>query len=162
LDSDLLQNSLDNIDLAIEEIRKLSHTLVAPSLGNITLIEAIRDLVSEIRLVTPLQLKLITGNFNEKVLNKNIKLMFYRIVQEQLHNILKHAQAKNAGIELSTTSHTFRLTIKDDGVGFDSSKKEEGIGLRNIRNRVEFYDGCMRIISTPGMGCTLEVSVPVT
>ena len=161
LHSDLLQSSLDQIDLAIEEIRKLSHTLVAPSLSSITLIESIKELVEEIRLVTPLQLTFTTGNFNEEVLNKNIKLMFYRIVQEQLHNILKHAHAKNAGIELSTTAHRFLLIIKDDGTGFDSNKKEEGIGLRNIRNRVEFYDGSIRIISAPGMGCTLEVSVPV-
>jgi signal transduction histidine kinase len=79
---------------------------------------------------------------------------------DQINNILKHSGAKNVTVQLSTLPAFIRLTITDDGRGFDTGKKNEGIGLRNIRNRAEFYDGSMRIITAPARGCTLEVSIP--
>jgi PAS domain S-box-containing protein len=161
LHSELLQKSLENIILAIEQIRQLSHALVAPSLGDITLVDAIKQMIENISLTKSLQVELSVINYDENAIEKNIKLMFYRIVQEQMNNILKHAKAKNATIQLSAAADHFILIIKDDGIGFDTSKSYEGIGLRNIMNRARFYDGTTRIISAPGMGCTLEVSIPV-
>ena len=160
LQSELLQNCLDNILLAIHETRQLSHTLVAPSLGDVTLTEAIEELLKEIHLVTSLRGQLITKNYNENVLDKNIQLIFYRIVQEQINNIVKHSGATNITVTLSISPDAIILSVTDDGHGFDTNKKAEGIGLRNIRHRAEFYDGNSRIISAPGKGCTLEVSVP--
>jgi two-component system sensor histidine kinase UhpB len=161
LHSELLEKSQEYITLAIEESRKLSHTLIAPSLGEITLIDAIRDLIGDIHFTTSLRLELNTGNFNEEGINKNIKLMFYRVVQEQINNIMKHSGAQHATIELRATAEYLLLTIRDDGIGFDTQKTPGGIGLRNISNRARFYDGSIRIISAPGKGCTLEVIIPV-
>jgi len=53
------------------------------------------------------------------------------------------------------------LTIADNGVGFDTSQKSKGIGLKNIKSRVDFYSGSMNVISAPGQGCTLEVCIPL-
>jgi PAS domain S-box-containing protein len=156
-----LQKSQEHITLAIEEIRKLSHSLIAPSLGDISLLEAIEKLTAEIQLTTPLSIKLIRETYNESLLSKDLKLTFYRIIQEQLNNILKHSGAKKVIIQLITLSGYIRLSIKDDGRGFDSSKKAAGIGLRNIKNRVEFYDGTADIHSSPGKGCTLEITIPI-
>ncbi|HKZ65374.1 MAG TPA: ATP-binding protein, partial [Chitinophagaceae bacterium] len=161
LHSDLLQSCLENITLAIEETRKLSHTLVAPSLGNITLIQAIEGLLREISVITSIQGKLITRDYNEDALEKNIKLIFYRIVQEQINNILKHSGASSIIIQIIMTSNHILLSITDNGHGFDTNKKTEGIGLRNIRHRAEYYDGSIQIISAPGKGCTLEVNIPI-
>ncbi len=67
--------------------------------------------------------------------------MIYRVVQEQLNNILKHSKAKSASVELSVTDSEIVLLITDDGVGFDTGTGFQGIGLRNIHNRISLYDG---------------------
>jgi signal transduction histidine kinase len=89
-----------------------------------------------------------------------MKLTCYRIVQVQLNNIIKHARASRATIRLRTTDG-LELTIQDDGIGFHPDKKIPGIGLRNIRNRVGYYNGQVRIQSAPGQGCTLTVNIPL-
>lgn len=157
----LLYKAQHNIVLAINEIRKLSHTLVAPSLGPITLIQAIEELFTDIRMTTSLHLEVFTCNYNEKEIENNVNLMFYRIIQEQINNVVKHSGAKNVVVKLSTTAENIQLTIEDDGKGFDARKTSSGIGLRNIRNRVDYYDGSTRIISAPGEGCILKVTIPV-
>jgi len=136
--SELLQKSLENIVLAMDELRQLSHSLVAPSLGDVTLIGAIKQLMENIHFTESLKVELKINNYNEDVLNKDIKLMFYRITQEQFNNILKHARAINVIIQIDTTPDKLELIIKDDGIGFDTSKKVKGIGIRNIINRIFF------------------------
>jgi two-component system sensor histidine kinase UhpB len=93
-DLEIMKKSHEHIVLAIEEIRKLSHSLVAPSLGSITLIEAIEALFANIRMATSLELELVIQNFNEEGIDKNINLMFYRIIQEQINNVIKACRGK--------------------------------------------------------------------
>jgi PAS domain S-box-containing protein len=161
LTPELLEKSYNNVDMAIQEIRRLSHKLIAPSLGEISLEQAIKSLIDMISRISPLKLNFIPHSFDEYSIDKNKKLMFYRIVQEQVNNILKHAKAKNASVYLSSTGEHVVLTVKDDGIGFDTDKISDGVGLRNITNRAGFYNGVVRIVSSPGKGCTLEVSVPL-
>jgi two-component system sensor histidine kinase UhpB len=85
--------------------------------------------------------------------------MIYRILQEQLSNIIKYSNAEEASITIKKENDSLVLTITDNGVGFDPSAKSDGIGLKNIKSRVEHYSGKMQIISAPGKGCTLEISV---
>lgn len=157
---DLLDKSYKNIQQAIEEIRRLSHRLVAPSLGDISLVQALSQLLSNMRLVSPIKLNLDTEDYQEQLADTNVRLMFYRIVQEQLNNILKHAGAKMVAIRLHTSASHITLTITDDGAGFDTSTTAAGIGLRNITNRAAVYNGTTRIVSEPGKGCMLEVAIP--
>jgi two-component system sensor histidine kinase UhpB len=93
-------------------------------------------------------------------LSNNKKLIIYRIVQEQINNILKHSRATESQIELKTHNKKLQLLIKDNGVGFDPKKKAKGIGLNNIISRVEMHNGDMEIISSPGNGCMLKVEIP--
>ena len=111
--------------------------------------------------MTPISISLASSNFNEKVLGESLKLMIYRIVQEQINNILKHAAASKVTISIETDTDNIYLSIVDNGIGFDSNKKSKGIGLRNIDNRVKFYSGTANIISGNGKGCRLEISVPL-
>ncbi len=158
---DLVHRSYHNITYAIEEIRKLSKSLVAPSLGDMGILEALQDLVEEINATKKLSVELVFKNLGAKELDSNIELMLYRITQEQMTNVLKYAKAGKAVITLEIHPRTIYLSIADNGVGFDPSKKAKGIGLKNISNRVEFYSGKMDIHSMPGEGCTLEVSIPI-
>lgn len=156
---DAISRSYQNVTFIIEEIRRLSKKLVPPSL-DATLAEAIQDLIDEIQAITPVKILLMTS-LDEKLLNENIKLMIYRIVQEQINNILKHAAAGQVEIKIGADPEKLELVITDNGVGFDTNKKSKGIGLRNIDNRVRFYNGITHVISRPGKGCRLEISIPM-
>ncbi|HEV3414577.1 MAG TPA: response regulator [Puia sp.] len=157
-----LEKCQRNLNLAMEEIRQLSQSLVAPSLGGIGLDQALRKLIDNFPLSASLKLDLDTSAYLQDVADEGIKLTCYRIAQVQLNNIVKHARAKSASIALIRASNQLSLTIKDDGVGFNPGKKTSGIGLRNIQNRVGFYNGTVQVESAPGKGCTLAISIPLT
>ena len=90
------------------------------------------------------------------------KLMLYRIVQEQLNNIVKHAHARNVTVHIEYTDGKVLLVITDDGVGADLSLDNgQGMGLRNIRNRIELYQGKINMDTAPGKGFVLNVEFEV-
>jgi two-component system, NarL family, sensor histidine kinase UhpB len=156
---DLIQASHAHLSDAIEEIRKLSKTLITPTLGPIGLKEAIEDLKQNVELFSDVTMQL-QYNVVLHTLDDNRKLMLYRIIQEQLNNILKHAKASNVLISLKEKSDMVKLCIADDGVGFDPSEKTKGIGLKNILSRVQFYSGYFKLTSSPGNGCVISISIP--
>ncbi len=158
---DLIGKSYEYIDIAIEEIRKLSKTLVAPSLDHISLESALQNLVDDLNTTNILNVQLLYGVGKNQIKDKKKELMLYRIVQEQITNIRKHAKAQLAIIVLKENSGKIYLSITDDGIGYDPEKKANGIGLKNILSRVKFYSGNMNIISAPGEGCKLNITVPV-
>jgi signal transduction histidine kinase len=100
-------------------------------------------------------------DFKEDGLTESHKLMLYRIIQEQINNIIKHAQAQHITVVLKKTESTVQLTIADDGKGVDLSEAGLGLGLRNIRNRIELYHGSIDMVSSPGNGFTLKVEFEV-
>ncbi|HLI92038.1 MAG TPA: response regulator [Puia sp.] len=156
-----MEKSQQNLTLAMEEIRKLSQSLVAPSVGGLGLDQALRKLLENFPVGESLEVDLDTSGYTEDISNDDIKLTCYRIAQVQLNNIVKHARASKASILLDRVADRLVMTIRDDGVGFNTSGKTAGIGLRNIRNRVGFYNGVVLIDSEPGRGCTLTVSIPI-
>jgi two-component system sensor histidine kinase UhpB len=159
-DEDLLIKSYDYVDLAIEELRKLSHSLVAPSLNGRSLKKILKEMVDDINSYHDIRIQLfIDEKLNEIDIDNNKELMIYRIAQEQLSNIIKYANANEASIKLQIEKDSLLLTIADNGAGFDASATFDGIGLKNIKSRVEHYSGKMNIISAPGKGCTLKISV---
>jgi signal transduction histidine kinase len=164
-DDDSRDEALDkcqrNLNLAMEEIRQLSQSLVAPSLGGIGLDMALRKLSDNFPLSSSLKLDLDISGYGRDVTDEGIKLTCYRIAQVQLNNIVKHARARSASIVLLRTPNQLSLTIKDDGIGFNPHKKTSGIGLRNIQNRVGFYNGTVKVDSAPGKGCTLTITIPL-
>jgi len=157
----LLQHSIENVNYAIEEIRKLSRSLVSPSLGDIGLVEALEELAEEINLGNEFKVEIVNEIRDKNMLDDNMELMFYRVAQEQLNNIRKYAKAKKAVITVRTGKDNLFFSVADDGVGFDPKQKAQGIGLKNISSRVDFYSGSVKIVSAPGKGCKLEISIPV-
>jgi len=157
----LVQQGFECVNMAVEEIRTLSHTLVTPSLGDTGLIDALQGLSRQFANAHGQEITLINHLDPTVALDEQKELMLYRIAQEQISNINKHAQASKVTITLASTAAQLEMTIADNGVGFDTTTKAKGIGLRNMQNRVQFYSGEMRIISAPGEGCRLEISVPL-
>jgi two-component system sensor histidine kinase UhpB len=159
--TEILVKSHKNVHFAMEEIRQLSQSLVAPSLGGMSLDQALTRLIENLPLAASVRITLDTSGFRKDVTDEDLKLTCYRIVQVQLNNIIKHAHARAAVIRLKR-DRNLELTIHDDGIGFNPEKKTAGIGLRNIRNRVGFYNGEVTITSSPGKGCTMSVMIPLT
>jgi len=157
---ELLHKTYRNISSAIEEIRMLSKSLVPPSLGDIGLKEAVSELIASLNISQRVKLTLKTVGMDIVIMPDNIKLMAYRIVQEQVNNIIKHSRATDAEIKLAVSKKMFNITVKDNGVGFDAKRKVKGIGLSNITSRAELHNGKVDIVSSPGNGCTLKVSLP--
>lgn len=159
---DLINRSHENTAYAIEEIRRLSKSLVAPTLGDIGLMGALQDLANDLNFTKGIAVELNYDGFKEEELDSGLKLMFYRIVQEQTNNIIKYAKASKADISLGKNGNHMTLSIADNGIGFNPKQKANGIGLRNIGSRVEFYSGQMDVIYAPGEGCVLKVTIPVS
>lgn len=157
---DLIGKSYELIDIAIEEIRKLSKTLVAPSLDSSGLETALQSLVDDLNNSNNLEALLLYGLDENQIEDKNKELMLYRIVQEQITNIRKHANAQKVTIVVKKNSGKIYLSVTDDGIGYDPAKKANGIGIKNILSRVKFCSGTLDIISAPGEGCKLNVTVP--
>jgi signal transduction histidine kinase len=97
-------------------------------------------------------------------LSQFIEFNIYRIVQETLNNIVKHSHATNVLIDCNVVDNMLMVSIEDNGIGFDSNKsmENEGIGLKNISNRVKMLNGKIQIISAKNEGTTIEVQVPLT
>ena len=94
-------------------------------------------------------------------LKEEDKIAIFRIVQEQLNNVLKHARATEVFIRLDVHDGIVRLCMKDNGVGFDLAKTKKGLGLRNIYNRVEYYGGTINIATSAGRGCEMCITLKV-
>ena len=153
----LLVQSMDNLSLAIEEIRKLSKSLITPQIKEIGLVESIKDLVDLVLTVNKMKIKFDIKKLDENKLNKDCKIAIYRIVQEQLNNIIKYSKATSLKIQLLNEGQRVNLNISDNGKGFDPKVRRKGIGITNIISRAELYNGHVHIDSAPGKGCRLEV-----
>jgi PAS domain S-box-containing protein len=154
---ELLAKSRNNISMAIEEIRRLSKELITPSLNDLGLIQSIKELIRSIQMVKKMKIRLAISGVDENALLPEQKINVYRIIQEQLNNILKHAQASSVSIELNKHHEQIRLRVEDDGKGFDPRMRRDGVGISNIMSRAELYNGKVEIDSSPGKGCRLEV-----
>ncbi|WP_202552441.1 sensor histidine kinase [Ginsengibacter hankyongi] len=151
-------NSQEYVLTAIEEIRKLTKALVGPSKAKeMDLIVSIKDLVTDILRVGEIKIRFAHDSYCEPVSDDGLKLVIYRIIQEQLNNILKHAEATEIAIDLKYENGRISLAIEDNGKGFDTNANRNGIGLKNIQHRAEIYNGEVSIRSSPGNGCTVSV-----
>jgi PAS domain S-box-containing protein len=151
------QMSFNLINKGIEEIRRLSKSMVPPRLNDISLIQAIEDVLSNMNAIQPLTIDFHHEHLDETRIDSGLMLAVYRIVQEQSTNILKHAEATTVLITLSQEPGLLKLVIEDNGKGFEANIQRRGIGFANILNRAEVYHGKATIESTPGNGCRLTV-----
>jgi len=157
-----LSRSSEYTLMAIEEIRKLTKGLTTDTIKSLGLVEAIENISSNIMEASPLKISCSVNNFIDDSVNDQFKLNVFRIVQEQLNNILKHAKATEATINLSQNKKSIILSISDNGVGFDTNKKRMGIGVMNIKSRAASYHGSADIVSHSGQGCVLCVTFPAS
>lgn len=160
LKDELILKSSKNLINVITEIRKLSQSLMIPSLEDLGLLDSIEDLVEGINATKKIHAVFVHEKIDETALSENQKLTLFRITQEALNNIIRHANATRTTIELLNNKKRVQLIIKDNGKGFDSFSTKKGAGLNNIRNRVYLLNGQLAINTHPGKGCALVVELP--
>lgn len=145
----------------IDQIRFLSQSLVPPTLGDIGLVESIHDICDSLIRTHKFKIDFFHRHFSEEGIPENMRLMLFRITQEQINNILRHAEAHMIWIKLESDAEYIVLTIADDGKGFDPSNYKKGLGLTNITNRASLFNGIVEIEAAKEKGCRLLVTIPL-
>jgi signal transduction histidine kinase len=157
----LINKISELVDHASTEVRRISHNMAPQALRIGSLKEAISDLATNARTLG------LTVEYEwhgpEDRLPENTEIMLYRITQELVHNVIKHAQATHLLVQINRFENEISIVAEDDGIGFDASvsKLEQGLGLKSLHSRVEYLDGILDIDSQSGAGTTISIQVPV-
>ena len=146
------------LDNAIDQVRRISHNLAPPSLHNFNLNEALQQYCQKVQSSQKLNIDFQTFG-QQPSLSTEQETALYRIVQELLNNIAKHADAKEILVQLNHTEAHSQLVVEDDGKGFDTKISKNGIGLQNIASRAAFLKGDLHIESSKE-GSTFTVTIP--
>lgn len=155
----ILKNSLDNIELAINENRRIAHELVTPDMKRESLINQLVSLCDNMLRQAGITPSIQHETYREELLSEQQQLAVYRIAQEQCTNIIKHAGATSVTFTLSMEDRDFVFSIADNGKGADPRKTNTGIGLQSIRNRISVFGGSVSIHTIPGQGFELEINM---
>lgn len=139
-----------------DEIRKTAHNLLPPALLRQSLPDAVRAYCNSIQEGSNLQVDLqCYGEFEQ--VSQDFKLNIYRITQELLRNIVAHAHATEALVQLVVNGHILALTVEDNGIGFSKDQSTTGMGVHNLQTRVAALNGHCAIESEPGKGTSVFI-----
>jgi len=159
-DSELHQKAERMLDEACQEIREISHNLMPGTISRYGLEQSIQDMCINLQQSTDLQISCMLHI--DRDIDESTQVSMFRIVQELLRNTVKHAQAKELIVQVQTDPDQISLTVEDDGIGYqDSNDKSDGIGLMNVRSRVELLKGSLDIDSRPGKGTSIYICIPL-
>jgi signal transduction histidine kinase len=160
--ANVLHKTQDILMEAMADVRTLSHQIMPNMLIKNSLSDALRDLISKTNSPT-LQIDLkMEGLKND--LNQNIQVVMYRVIQECINNTIKHAKANRVEISLIQSNTMIKAIFKDDGVGFNPlkiSSKNDGLGLDNIKSRIDMLKGDLKIKSAEGQGTSIVMKIPI-
>ena len=168
LDSDLdfsnpmqkekFNNVIKMLDESCGEIRAVSHQMMPLAMFDSSVSEAVQTFVQRI------DKNLIAVDYYTEgicILSKEKESILYRILQECINNVIKHAKATTLSISIHHADTQTAVTVEDDGVGFDHGKiRNEGIGLSNIKSRINFLGGDIEFDSRPGAGTLVSMHIP--
>jgi len=159
---DLFEKSKEHILLATVEIRNLSHRLAPAFFNNSTLEEAFTMLLNTFNQEKKFEIITCFDKASGTVsIDREMKLNLYRLLQEQLSNILKYAKATRINVDVLIHKKFLKMKVTDNGVGFDIHKVKRGIGLSNMKRRTELFSGSLFIESSPGNGCETIIEMPL-
>lgn len=156
-----IDKSLEYVYMAISEIRKLSHRLAPVSIDDNSLKETFEALLKSININQQYKIKFSIKDVDQIQIIGDIQLNLYRILQEQLNNIIKYSKASMIEVSLLLAENAIQLRIYDNGIGFNTKNSRKGIGLNNIKKRAELFSGNFNVKSSPGNGCEINVEIPL-
>ena len=152
---------IHQLDQSVDELRRIARNMMPESLIYMGLEPALSDLCKSLNSE---KTAIVFEAFNlNSTYDQALQITVYRIVQELLTNAIKHAEANSIMIQCSENESRLYITVEDDGKGFDPDlvQQKNGIGLSNIRNRVNLLEGTVEISSKPGEGTTFSIEIPL-
>ncbi|MBX2939429.1 MAG: PAS domain S-box protein [Ferruginibacter sp.] len=159
----LLDQCKEQVKMALIEIRNLSHRLAPAFFDNSNLEDAFVSLFNTFNVSEQAEIFLdVDESVKKYPPSMEVQLNLYRIMQEQLRNILKYAKANVIKVIVFIHNQKLKLEITDNGIGFNKDAAINGIGLANMKRRTELFSGKFEIITSPGNGCSILVSIPLS
>lgn len=158
VNANALSRSIESMDQSINEMRRLARNLMPEALLKFGLKDALQDFCDYLNSSAQLNIQYQTFGIEERIPEAQ-EVIVFRIVQELLNNVVKHAKASAVILQLLRDGQRFSLTVEDNGVGMQNStlEKAQGIGWTNIRSRVDYLNGQMDIRSKPGQGTSINI-----
>lgn len=161
-DKNSLEEIIKLLDESCKEVRYVSHSMMANVLLKNSLNDALKSLIDPLN-NKGIQIHLFTEGIDEKM-DSNVEIVLYRVIQECINNVIKHAQASNLDISIIKDEKEISATIEDNGIGFklDSSGISEGLGMQSIKARTNYLGGTVDFESTPGRGTLVAIHIPLS
>ncbi|MBS1680345.1 MAG: sensor histidine kinase [Bacteroidetes bacterium] len=158
-DAQAFEHSIHQLDNSINEMRRVAHNLMPESLVKFGLNDALTDFCKQMSSSGILKVIYQSFGLKDKSIDRGLSVTTYRIAQELLNNIVKHANATQAIVQISASETQLSITVEDNGVGVDLNKLKEaqGIGWKNIQSRVDYHKGTVSMQSTPDKGTSVYI-----
>lgn len=154
------RDSLQLLDEAIDELRQISHNMVPVSLSRFGLGPALHTFAAQVRAAGELEVDLQILGLEER-LPEEIEVHVYRICQELVQNVIKHAQASKLRVQIIRHNDALNISVEDNGRGMIKDKVPRGFGFSTIQSNVDLFKGTFTIESQPGKGCLVLIDLPV-
>jgi signal transduction histidine kinase len=157
-----IETSQQLVDTLVREVRSIAHNMMPGSLETLGLAAALDDFMRSVMLTNDIRIELHVHNLEQRM-DSFVEISLYRVVQELITNILNHATATRATIQIVRHASTCVLMVEDNGCGMDTetASRQGGIGLNNIRSRIDALSGSVHIDSTLGRGTTVTIEIPL-
>ncbi|MBX2844628.1 MAG: sensor histidine kinase [Saprospiraceae bacterium] len=159
LQPEILQGPIEMLKKTATQVRSISHNMMPAELMKFGLVSAMQTSLDSIS-SEDLNIRFHHHNMEHRI--EEVKeVQVYRIFQEILQNVLKHAQAKSLTVDLNKYAKHLSLMIEDDGQGFDMTQQKAGLGLRSINTRIDYLNGLFNIDSQEGRGTIFNIEIPI-
>ncbi|MEO6852193.1 MAG: ATP-binding protein [Mucilaginibacter sp.] len=157
------EKTMNMLDQSISELRRVAHNMMPQSLLDLSLDDALGDYCLQISNNGTLQVTYQSFGVGDLTADETVTIAVYRIVQELINNVVKHAGAGSAMVQLTHKEQILGITVEDDGKGFQPAILgiANGMGYRNLRSRVDFLKGNIDVKSEPGKGTSVFIQLPV-
>ncbi len=155
------EHTIQLIDNAYDEVRKISHNLSSGTLTNFGLLAALKDLRESLEEGTSFTVVIRSFGLESSRLDTLAEIHIFRVIQELITNVIKHSSANTIQIDLNLFENNLNIIFNDNGTGFDPGLKSRGLGLKNVRSRIERLNGELSIDSNLGNGSTFIINIPI-
>jgi signal transduction histidine kinase len=159
----ILNNTDTLLDEAYQKVRGMAHARNTGVIAKYGLLPAVESFAAKVGATQKLNIEVSHNDFTDRLEN-TLELSIFRMIQELITNVIKHARATEIQLQLARHDHYISILIEDNGIGFNASKlpQKQGMGLASIKKRVEVKGGSFHIDSTPGHGTTVSIDIPLS
>ena len=158
----MIQNIQKQLDETYQQVRDLSHNLIPEKFSHNNFSTLLEEYQKNLAGIDKLKTSFMAYPKSKiDLINENLQMEIYKIIQELVTNTLKHAKATTIDLQLNYIENNLNILFEDNGIGFDSHKKESGIGFKNINSRLQAISGSMEIDSILKRGTIVNIDIPL-